>query len=61
MIAGVRRLLRTGGCFVAELGGAGNIATVHGALRAAFRRRGLDPALRDPWYFPSAESYRALL
>ena len=61
VIAGVRRLLRTGGCFVAELGGAGNIATVHGALGAAFRRRGLDPAVRDPWYFPSAESYRALL
>ena len=61
VLAGVRRLLRAGGCFVAELGGAGNIAAVHGALRAAFRRRGLDPALRDPWYFPSAQSYRALL
>lgn len=61
VITGVRRVLRTGGCFVAELGGAGNIATVHGALRAAFRRRGMDPAVRDPWYFPTAETYRALL
>lgn len=61
VIAGVRRLLRAGGCFVAELGGAGNIATVHRALRAACRRRGLDPAVRDPWYFPTAQSYRALL
>ena len=61
VIAGVRRLLRTGGCFVAEFGGAGNIATVHGALRAAFVRRGLDPAVRDPWYFPAPQSYRALL
>ncbi|MDE0448197.1 MAG: methyltransferase domain-containing protein [Spirochaetaceae bacterium] len=61
VIAGVRRLLRAGGCFVAELGGAGNIATVHDALRAACRRRGLDPAVRDPWYFPTAQSYRALL
>ena len=61
VIAGVRRLLRNGGCFVAEFGGAGNIATVHGALRAAFLRRGLDPAARDPWYFPTAESYGALL
>lgn len=61
VLAGVRRLLRTGGRFVAEFGGAGNIATVHGALRAAFLRRGLDPAARDPWYFPAPESYRALL
>ena len=61
VIAGVRRLLRAGGCFVAEFGGAGNIATVHGALRAAFLRRGLDPVARDPWYFPTAESYGALL
>ena len=61
VIAGVRHLLRAGGRFVAEFGGAGNIATVRGALRAAFRRRGLDPAARDPWYFPAPESYRALL
>ena len=61
VIAGVRRLLRNGGCFVAEFGGAGNIATVHGALRAAFLRRGLDPVACDPWYFPTAESYGALL
>ena len=61
VVAGVRHLLRAGGRFVAEFGGAGNIATVRGALRAAFRRRGLDPAARDPWYFPAAGSYRALL
>ena len=61
VIAGVRRLLRRGGCFVAEFGGAGNVATLHDALRAAFKRRGLDAAARDPWYFPTAESYAALL
>ncbi len=61
VIAGVRRLLRTGGCFAAEFGGVGNIATVRGALHAAFERRGLDPAVRDPWYFPTPQAYRALL
>lgn len=61
VIAGVRHLLRNGGRFVAEFGGAGNVATVRGALRAAFLRRGLDPSARDPWYFPTARSYRALL
>ena len=61
VIAGVRRLLRTGGRFVAELGADGNIATVRAALHASFLRRGLDPALRDPWYFPAAPSYAGLL
>ena len=61
VIAGVRRLLRTGGCFVAEFGGAGNIAAVHRALRVACERRGLDPAARDPWYFPTPQEYRAAL
>ena len=61
VIAGVGRLLRRGGRFVAELGGAGNIATVRSALYQALRRRGLDPAARDPWYFPSAAEYRARL
>ena len=61
VIRGVHRLLRPGGRFVAELGGAGNIATVRGALHRALRRRGIDPAPRDPWYFPTAETYRGLL
>ena len=61
VIRGVHRMLRQGGRFVAELGGAGNIATVRGALYRALRRRGLDPAARDPLYFPTAAEYRALL
>ena len=61
VVAGVHRLLRRGGRFVAELGGAGNIAVVRGELHRALRRRGLDPAARDPWYFPTAEEYSALL
>ena len=61
VIAGVRRLLRRGGRFVAEFGGAGNVAAVRAALHGALRRRGIDPAARDPWYFPTAAAYRALL
>ena len=61
VIAGVHRLLRRGGRFVAECGGAGNVATVHGALYRALRRRGLNPAAHDPWYFPTVDEYRTLL
>jgi SAM-dependent methyltransferase len=57
----VAAALRSGGRFVAELGGRGNVASVHAALRAALSRRGLDPDAADPWYFPSGEEYRAKL
>ncbi len=53
--------LRPGGRFVAELGARGNVASVHAALREAVSRRGLDPESVDPWYFPSADEYRAKL
>lgn len=60
-VAGVHRLLRRGGRFVAEFGGAGNVAAVREAVYGALRRRGIDAAARDPWYFPTAAAYRALL
>jgi trans-aconitate methyltransferase len=59
VIAGVHRALKPGGRFVGEMGGAGNIARIVSALTAALERRGLAPDL--PWYFPSAEEYRAKL
>ena len=61
VIAGVRRVLRPGGRFVGEFGGAGNIAAVREALHGALRRRGIDAAARDPWYFPTDGEYRRLL
>ena len=61
VLAGVRRLLRPGGRFAGEFGGAGNIATVRDALHEALRRRGIDAAARDPWYFPTDGEYRRLL
>ena len=34
---------------------------VRAALHHAVRTRGHDPSLLDPWYFPSANEYKALL
>lgn len=59
VIAGVWKALRPGGRFVGEFGGAGNVATIVGALEAALGRRGLDVA--SPWFFPTAEDYAARL
>jgi trans-aconitate methyltransferase len=58
---GVFAALRPGGRFVGELGGAGCVAKIRGALHAALRARGVDPASIDPWYFPSESEYREVL
>jgi hypothetical protein len=57
----VWRALRPGGRFVAEMGGYRCVATIRAALTAALRRRGIDAVSCDPWYFPRAEEYGALL
>jgi trans-aconitate methyltransferase len=61
VIAGVARALVPGGRFVGELGGEGNIAAIVEAASAALARRGIEPAGGGPWYFPSADDYRARL
>ena len=59
VIAGVARALKPRGRFVGEMGGAGNIAHIAAALSGGLAKRGLRDEL--PWYFPTAEEYRAKL
>jgi SAM-dependent methyltransferase len=61
VIDGIFQALKPGGRFVGEFGGHGNVATLVAALEAALRTRGVDPGPFNPWYFPTAEQYRALL
>jgi len=61
VIDGVWRALVPGGRFVAEFGGAGNIAEIVHALEAVLDRRGIKAASLNPWYFPAADEYRARL
>lgn len=60
-IAGVWRALRPGGRFVGEMGGRGCIATIMEAVYEALARRGIDGSALNPWYFPTADDYRARL
>ena len=60
-IAGVYAALVPGGRFVGEFGGAGNVAAIREALRVGLAERGIDAAAHDPWFFPSADEYRAQL
>lgn len=57
VLAGVRRALRPGGRFVAELGGHGCVATIVAALEEALARRGIDGRACNPWTFPGDGEY----
>jgi len=61
VIAGVRRALRPGGRFVAEMGGKGNIAAIRAALAAVLEKRGLRLSALRAQFFPTAKEYARLL
>lgn len=58
---GVSRALRPSGRFVGELGAAGNVAAVVDAIGSGLRDRGMDPDALNPWVFPTAREFGALL
>jgi trans-aconitate methyltransferase len=57
MMAEVRRVLRPGGRFVAEMGGHGNIAAIRAALMAVMERHGFDGREDNVNYYPTPEAY----
>ena len=61
MMAEVHRVLRPGGRFVAELGGHGNVAAIHGGLMAVLERHGFGDLEKDVNYYPTPEAYRERL
>jgi SAM-dependent methyltransferase len=61
VIAGVARVLKPGGRFVAEFGGYGCVEKIKRALIASLASRGIDGDRLNPWYFPTVEDYSARL
>jgi trans-aconitate methyltransferase len=62
VIKSVHRALKTGGRFVAEMGGFGNVAAITIALCATLDQFGIaSPSSFNPWYFPTADEYRERL
>lgn len=61
MLAQVYRVLKSGGRFVAEMGGHGNIAAIQVALTAVLERYGYGDREDGVNYFPTAETYAARL
>ncbi|WP_017305739.1 class I SAM-dependent methyltransferase [Spirulina subsalsa] len=58
VIEGVWQSLKSGGRFVGEFGGHGNVAKIATALHTALKKRGIDPDPINPWYFPTVEEYQ---
>ncbi|WP_019635993.1 class I SAM-dependent methyltransferase [Paenibacillus fonticola] len=62
VIACVWDALRTGGRFVAEFGGKGNIDTIVDSICEVLSEYyGIDGAARNPWFFPSIGQYSSML
>ncbi len=61
VLTGVVRSLRAGGRFVGEFGGHGNVAAIVTAMRATAARRGGEPSLAGPWFFPAPAVYQRML
>ncbi|AFY53714.1 trans-aconitate methyltransferase [Rivularia sp. PCC 7116] len=61
VISSVNKSLKTGGRFIAEFGGKGNIESIVKALYAALEKIGVDASKLNPWYFPSIGEYAAKL
>ena len=61
VLQGVYQALKPGGRFVAELGGAGNVATIVQGIMIAGQKRNWEIKEINPWFFPSAEDYKKLL
>lgn len=61
VIEGVRRALKPGGRFVGEFGGHGNVAAIMTALRAVVDADVGERGSATPWFYPTAEEYRAML
>ncbi len=53
--------LKSGGRFVAEFGGEGNVDALVSAMEELFDRHDDFGEFNNPWYFPSIKSYKKLL
>lgn len=56
VLSGVSKALVSGGRFVGEFGGAGNIETIERAIINALRKRDLE--IGSPWNFPTADKFK---
>ncbi|CAG8549207.1 4974_t:CDS:10 [Ambispora gerdemannii] len=61
VIEGVRKSLKPGGIFVAEMGCSGNCQEIENALIASLDKRGFNGKELSPWKFLTSETYTQIL
>jgi trans-aconitate methyltransferase len=61
LLASIRRCLKPGGRFVAEMGGQGNIAAIRTALSAVLQTHGIDTEEAAASFYPAPAIYRRLM
>ncbi|GAA6001973.1 class I SAM-dependent methyltransferase [Rhodotorula paludigena] len=61
VVRGVHGLLKPGGRYIGEMGGALNMVGVRSTLHRVLAERGIDAEKLDPWFFPTPEVYRNIL
>lgn len=62
VVQSIEQALKTGGRFVAEFGGKGNVQTVIRGIEEVLNQEyGENVTKRNPWYFPSIGEYSFLL
>ena len=62
VINSINKSLKTGGKFISEFGGKGNIESIVKALYRALEKIGVNnPSKLNPWYFPSIGEYSSKL
>jgi trans-aconitate methyltransferase len=61
VIAGIVKVLRAGGRFVAEFGGKGNTNELMKAVERAWLKEHLPGPAPKPWYYPGVAEYATLL
>jgi trans-aconitate methyltransferase len=61
VIAGIKKVLRPGGRFVAEFGGKGNTRELLKAVGRAWANLNLAGPAPHPWYYPSIAEYSGVL
>lgn len=61
VVQSIEKALKSGGRFVAEFGGKGNIQTAIRGIGEVLQEYGVNVVTRNPWYFPSIGEYSTLL
>jgi trans-aconitate methyltransferase len=61
VVVSIAAALRSGGRFVAEFGGKGNVAGLLSAVARAWKNLNLAGPAPSPWYYPSLAGYASLL